>query len=140
MYCSNQPFAVLLFQSLQTNAFRKFVEVIILYFFKFIFLFFSFLSFFEINENNIIYLFQDCSRLPECAKINILGYLIKPVQRICRYPLLFKEIIKVTNSTHPDYNNLLASIEKLEAVVAIVNEVFSFSFSFFLSFIYLINS
>jgi len=90
MYCSNHPFAVLLYQSIQSKPFKKFVE--------------------------------ECSRLPECSKLDIPGYLIKPVQRICRYPLLIREMLKMTGENHVDRANLLLSLEKLESIVAIVNE------------------
>lgn len=47
---------------------------------------------------------------------------LKPVQRICKYPLLIKEIIKNTDPQHPDYENLQKALLKIETVVTIVNE------------------
>ena len=33
---------------------------------------------------------EDCSRQPQCRNLDLPGFLIKPVQRICKYPLLIK--------------------------------------------------
>lgn len=34
------------------------------------------------------------------------NYLIQPVQRIPKYVLLFKDLLKNTNLEHPDYKNI----------------------------------
>ncbi|KAJ3118691.1 Rho guanine nucleotide exchange factor 4 [Phlyctochytrium bullatum] len=47
---------------------------------------------------------------------------LKPVQRICKYPLLLRELIKNTEEGHPDSANLLKALIKIETVVTIVNE------------------
>ena len=39
-----------------------------------------------------------------------------------RYPLLLKELLRHTDKTSKDYANLTSAQEKIEAVVAIVNE------------------
>src|SRR5690606_15343253 len=53
---------------------------------------------------------------------NLQDYLIKPVQRICKYPLLFKELLKCTPQDHPDYWALEATLVKLEEVAHSVNQ------------------
>jgi len=50
------------------------------------------------------------------------SFLIKPVQRICKYPLLIRELLRTTDEKHKDYKNLEAAYEKLEMVVTVVNE------------------
>jgi len=52
----------------------------------------------------------------------IQAFFILPVQRITRYILLFKEVIKFTNPTHPDYNNLVATLREMECICIDVNE------------------
>lgn len=41
------------------------------------------------------------------AQHGINSHLIKPVQRICRYPLLMHELIKLTDPEHPFYRDLV---------------------------------
>ncbi|KAJ3189570.1 Myosin 10A, isoform D [Irineochytrium annulatum] len=48
--------------------------------------------------------------------------ILKPVQRICKYPLLLREMIKQTDASHPDSANLIKALMKIETVVTIVNE------------------
>ncbi len=42
--------------------------------------------------------------------------LITPIQRIPRYNLLLKDLIKHTSDTHPDYQNLKASLALMQEV------------------------
>ncbi|KAJ3122490.1 Phosphatidylinositol 3,4,5-trisphosphate-dependent Rac exchanger 2 protein [Nowakowskiella sp. JEL0407] len=41
------------------------------------------------------------------SKLDIRDFLIKPIQRICRYPLLLNELIKTTEPMSPSYSDLL---------------------------------
>jgi len=54
--------------------------------------------------------------------LDMCSFLIKPVQRICKYPLLIREILKQTDQKHKDYSNLEQAFDKIEMVVTIVNE------------------
>lgn len=53
---------------------------------------------------------------------DINGYLIKPFQRICRYVLLLKELIKNTPQDWPDYKDLQDSMDSIDAIVRQANE------------------
>ncbi|ELR12501.1 RhoGEF domain containing protein, partial [Acanthamoeba castellanii str. Neff] len=55
-------------------------------------------------------------------RLSLRDYLIKPVQRICKYPLLLRELIKSTEASHPDYVKLTNALAKIQSVVAAVNE------------------
>lgn len=59
---------------------------------------------------------------PECRGLNLFSFLIKPIQRICKYPLLLRDLLKVTEKDHFDYNTLVESLGKIETVVAYVND------------------
>lgn len=48
--------------------------------------------------------------------------LIKPVQRICKYPLLFKELIKYTPETWSYHQELYEGLECSERITSNVNE------------------
>jgi len=59
---------------------------------------------------------------PECRGLSLESFLIKPIQRICKYPLLLKELLRHTEKSHKDYPNLLIAAEKIDAVVKVANE------------------
>lgn len=58
----------------------------------------------------------------EAGGLAIDTFLMKPVQRICRYPLLLKHILQTTPAAHSDRAALAQALAKVEAVVATVNE------------------
>ncbi|KAI8382977.1 hypothetical protein BD560DRAFT_385679 [Blakeslea trispora] len=49
--------------------------------------------------------------------------LIKPVQRVLKYPLLLREILALTPPTHDDYDNLLAAVKEIQDVADNINEI-----------------
>ncbi|ORX44374.1 Dbl homology domain-containing protein [Piromyces finnis] len=57
----------------------------------------------------------------ESRSLKLESFLIKPVQRICKYPLLLRELIKFTDESCKDYKNLINAYSKLETVVTVVN-------------------
>ena len=59
---------------------------------------------------------------PECRSLDLNSFLITPIQRICRYPLLLKELLKYTPKDHVDHEGLSNAIKKVEEVVARLNE------------------
>eukprot|EP01119_Soliformovum_irregulare_P018644 TRINITY_DN5761_c0_g1_i2.p1 TRINITY_DN5761_c0_g1~~TRINITY_DN5761_c0_g1_i2.p1 ORF type:complete len:682 (-),score=131.69 TRINITY_DN5761_c0_g1_i2:58-2034(-) len=50
------------------------------------------------------------------------GLLIQPVQRIPRYQLLLKDLIRNTEANHPDWSNLTKAISKIEGIAKYINE------------------
>ena len=53
-----------------------------------------------------------------------LGSLvIKPVQRILKYPLLIKQLLKETNEEHADYMDLEKALTSLESMADKINEI-----------------
>lgn len=65
---------------------------------------------------------KDCMEDGACRGLSLLSFLIKPVQRICKYPLLLRDLIKDTPEDHPDLGPLQQAFEKIEKVVEYVNE------------------
>ena len=53
---------------------------------------------------------------------NLDSLLVKPVQRLLKYPLLLRELIKVTPENHPDFAALDAAVKESVAVSQRVNE------------------
>lgn len=56
------------------------------------------------------------------TKLEIQDFLIKPVQRICKYPLLMKEILKGTIPNTPDYFEMTEAFDKIRVLVSAINE------------------
>ncbi|CDK26858.1 unnamed protein product [Kuraishia capsulata CBS 1993] len=56
------------------------------------------------------------------ASYELQSFLIKPVQRLCKYPLLLQQLLKLTDSSWPNYNELEASLESSKEVAHNVNE------------------
>lgn len=56
------------------------------------------------------------------GELEINSFLLKPVQRLCKYPLLLKELVKHTDKTWPHYNELVNALQALRETAAHVNE------------------
>uniref|UniRef100_A0A8C9NTQ2 Phosphatidylinositol 3,4,5-trisphosphate-dependent Rac exchanger 1 protein n=1 Tax=Serinus canaria TaxID=9135 RepID=A0A8C9NTQ2_SERCA len=54
--------------------------------------------------------------------IPLEGYLLTPIQRICKYPLLLKELAKRTPSKHPDHPAVQNALQAMKAVCTNINE------------------
>nr|KAJ3415389.1 Myosin 10A, isoform D [Polyrhizophydium stewartii] len=77
----------------------------------------------NVRQNKSVAKFLDqCAQQPECRSLNLANFLLKPVQRVCKYPLFLRELIKATEPEHPDSENLLKALLKIETVVTIINE------------------
>ena len=57
-----------------------------------------------------------------CNEQNLKSYLIKPIQRITKYELLLRELLKHTLSDHPDYSDLTKAMAKINEVNTAINE------------------
>lgn len=53
---------------------------------------------------------------------DLSSLLIKPVQRILKYPLLLKELTKFTAKDHPDYESIGLGLKEIENVVDRINK------------------
>ncbi|XP_032623236.1 phosphatidylinositol 3,4,5-trisphosphate-dependent Rac exchanger 1 protein isoform X3 [Chelonoidis abingdonii] len=54
--------------------------------------------------------------------IPLEGYLLTPIQRICKYPLLLKELAKRTPSKHPDHQAVQNALQAMKTVCTNINE------------------
>nr|AAI51971.1 LOC566412 protein [Danio rerio] len=57
-----------------------------------------------------------------CKGMPLSSFLLKPMQRITRYPLLIKNILENTPPAHADHSNLQAALEQAEELCSQVNE------------------
>ncbi|KAM7065404.1 intersectin-1 isoform 2-T3 [Acridotheres tristis] len=59
---------------------------------------------------------------PRCKGMPLSSFLLKPMQRVTRYPLIIKNIIENTPENHPDHSHLKQALEKAEELCSQVNE------------------
>jgi len=58
----------------------------------------------------------------ECRSLPLDGFLITPVQRIPRYELLLRDMLKHTWSTHVDFQDLTTALQKVKETNSFINE------------------
>ncbi|XP_019615513.1 PREDICTED: dynamin-binding protein-like isoform X1 [Branchiostoma belcheri] len=56
------------------------------------------------------------------AVIDLSSLLIKPVQRVLKYPLLLNELLSTTEDDHQDKANILAAVNRMTDVATAINE------------------
>lgn len=105
MYCANQPNAMIKLQEYSKKSdFTQTLKVMI-----------SYCTFLTCR--------QICESDPRCRGLKLSSFLIKPIQRICKYPLLFRELLKFTNpDEHTRYSLLIDAFHKIEKVTEHINE------------------
>eukprot|EP01103_Thecamoeba_quadrilineata_P010820 TRINITY_DN2441_c0_g1_i2.p1 TRINITY_DN2441_c0_g1~~TRINITY_DN2441_c0_g1_i2.p1 ORF type:complete len:532 (+),score=124.23 TRINITY_DN2441_c0_g1_i2:27-1598(+) len=91
-YCSEQPNSNKLIQQLKNDA--------------------QFESFLEEKRELI----------PELKSLDLGAFLIKPMQRICKYPLFLRDMIKNTRDDHPDFKHICRALDEIDALVKDINE------------------
>lgn len=62
------------------------------------------------------------TRNREKRGLDLMSYLIMPVQRIPRYELLLREVMKSTPRQHPEYSTLLTLYTKVQQIAGSINE------------------
>ncbi len=55
-------------------------------------------------------------------ELKLDGFLLSPIQRICQYPLQLNELLKYTNNTHRDYENIQQALKTMKDVASFINE------------------
>ena len=71
-----------------------------------------FLESIKSKSNKLRVFLEEMEFTPTLKDQNLMSFLIMPVQRICRYVLFLKDLIKYTDNFHPDYDNLQKTLTK----------------------------
>eukprot|EP01119_Soliformovum_irregulare_P010579 TRINITY_DN2612_c0_g1_i1.p1 TRINITY_DN2612_c0_g1~~TRINITY_DN2612_c0_g1_i1.p1 ORF type:complete len:490 (-),score=126.53 TRINITY_DN2612_c0_g1_i1:41-1486(-) len=64
---------------------------------------------------------QLCKNIKQETDLSLTDYLIKPVQRLLKYPLFFTELVKNTPQSSEDHPKLVAVLEILRTIAGNVN-------------------
>ncbi|XP_014470070.1 PREDICTED: uncharacterized protein LOC106742017 isoform X2 [Dinoponera quadriceps] len=74
------------------------------------------------QHNRYSKFFEACRLMRGLIEIPLDGYLLTPVQRICKYPLQLAELLKYTKTDHPDYHKIQEALEAMRGVAVLINE------------------
>lgn len=58
----------------------------------------------------------------ECRKLDVYAFLLLPMQRITKYPLLLKSLLKKTPEAHQDYEFIKASLTEIDRTIKAIND------------------
>ncbi|KAF8583695.1 hypothetical protein K439DRAFT_1203085 [Ramaria rubella] len=60
---------------------------------------------------------------PECESMNLPSFLLKPVQRLMKYPLFFKQLWELTPRNHPDHLATFSLLHSTDMIIRVMQEV-----------------
>uniref|UniRef100_A0A9J8CIR6 Spermatogenesis associated 13 n=1 Tax=Cyprinus carpio carpio TaxID=630221 RepID=A0A9J8CIR6_CYPCA len=74
------------------------------------------------KQSRYKHFFEACRLLQQMIDISIAGFLLTPVQKICKYPLQLGELLKYTPKDHSDYTGVCAAHKAMKNVASLINE------------------
>ncbi|XP_031442819.1 rho guanine nucleotide exchange factor 9b isoform X3 [Clupea harengus] len=74
------------------------------------------------KDSRYQHFFEACRLLQQMIDIAIDGFLLTPVQKICKYPLQLAELLKYTAQEHSDYRYVAAALAVMRNVTQQINE------------------
>ncbi|EFP75418.2 uncharacterized protein PGTG_00749 [Puccinia graminis f. sp. tritici CRL 75-36-700-3] len=63
------------------------------------------------------------SSLPECGRMSLTSFLLKPIQRLMKYPLFYKQLCDVTPPAHPDHEATVCLFNATDSMIRVLQEV-----------------
>ncbi|XP_018616559.2 spermatogenesis-associated protein 13 isoform X2 [Scleropages formosus] len=66
--------------------------------------------------------FEACRLLQQMIDISLAGFLLTPVQKICKYPLQLGELLKYTPEEHRDFKSVSDALDAMKKVARLINE------------------
>jgi len=74
------------------------------------------------KEPEFIPWIEKTKMIPEVKNMDLLSYLIMPIQRTPRYVMLLEDLVKHSPDDHIDNKNLSEALKKMKEVAALINE------------------
>ncbi|XP_065185638.1 intersectin-1-like isoform X1 [Sycon ciliatum] len=65
---------------------------------------------------------QECSKEKVGGGLPLQSFLLKPMQRVTKYPLLVQQVLKYTSEDQTDHSNLVAAVDAAQKLCEEVNE------------------
>nr|BAA36290.1 PEM-2 [Ciona savignyi] len=75
-----------------------------------------------LTNKKFMHFFEACRLLQRMIDIPLDGFLLTPVQKICKYPLQLAELLKYTHPGHQDYEAVKSALEAMKGVARMINE------------------
>lgn len=69
----------------------------------------------------VVAFLEEVKARPECKRLDLEALLIMPVQRIPRYVLLLRDLLRATPAKHRDYVTLRDALDRLQATAEQIN-------------------
>ncbi|CAH1781209.1 unnamed protein product [Owenia fusiformis] len=66
--------------------------------------------------------FEACRLLQQMIQIPLEGFMLTPVQKICKYPLQLQELLKYTRAEHRDYKKVKEAHTAMKDIAVLINE------------------
>ncbi len=73
-------------------------------------------------HNCIVCCVQACRLLQSMIELPLEGFLLTPVQKICKYPLQLRELLRNTDLAHADYEPVSEACDSMQRMAAYINE------------------
>ncbi|XP_062377094.1 uncharacterized protein spata13 [Sardina pilchardus] len=74
------------------------------------------------KQSRYKHFFEACRLLQQMIDISLAGFLLTPVQKICKYPLQLGELLKFTPKDHSDFRGVSDAYEAMKNVASLINE------------------
>nr|XP_027203846.1 uncharacterized protein LOC113797633 [Dermatophagoides pteronyssinus] len=74
------------------------------------------------TDHKYVIFFEGCRLLQNMIDISLDGFLLTPIQKICKYPLQLAELLKYTRIEHLDYQSIAEAYKCMQRVAQLVNE------------------
>jgi len=69
-----------------------------------------------LQDTRYVHFFEACRLLRGMPRLNLESFLLTPVQRICRYSIQLRELLKATPSSHSDRLNLEQALVTMKGI------------------------